>query len=120
MSGTANRGVQACGKEVFTTKCAMSLRSSAEHEIGGAVGCGESANRIERMRATTMRFPLVTASYTLAAYFEEGTKDTKVFVGCASRTALRLKASWRRAGQSRNISRKACPEHRRRGAKAHR
>jgi len=28
-----------------------------------------------------------------------GTKDTKVFVGCASRT-----------GQSRNISRKACPE----------
>ena len=37
----------------------------------------------------------------------EGTKDTKVFVGCASRT-----------GQSRNISRKACPEQRRRNAKA--
>ena len=35
------------------------------------------------------------------------TKDTKVFVGCASR-----------AGQSRNISRKACPEQRRRNAKA--
>jgi len=34
------------------------------------------------------------------------TKDTKGFVGCASRT-----------GQSRNISRKACPEQRRRDAK---
>ncbi len=37
----------------------------------------------------------------------EGTKDTKVFVGCASRT-----------GRSRNISREACPERSRRDAKA--
>ena len=45
----------------------MSLRSFAEDENGGSVGCGESANRIKRMRATTDAVPVVTASYKLVA-----------------------------------------------------
>ena len=36
----------------------MSLRSFDEDENGGSVGCGESANRIERMRATTDAVPV--------------------------------------------------------------
>ena len=66
-------------EEVITTKCAMSLRSSAEDENGGSVGCGESANRIERMRATTDAVPvghrILQTSYF--GFSKEVTKSTK-------------------------------------------
>ena len=57
----------------------MNLRSSAEDENGGSVGCGESAYRIEPMRATIDAVPvghrILQTSYF--GFSKEDTKSTK-------------------------------------------
>src|SRR3990172_6631246 len=80
----------------FTTKCAMILCSPAENENGGiSFHRVPSSTRHSRARGYDGTQAGLFVLIPKRVFSKEITKDTKVFVGCASRT-----------GRSRNVSRK--------------